>query len=222
MHPRLYMQTVQFVSYKRSSDSITFETRRASGRRYHFVMTRNQFLAFDDVIHLTEKSNSYGHYPLGQAMWMYYNAYVVKLYKETPNCGRIKFQFERFSEYKRYTHARLRSLIRFRGDGARRRRQRGESSVASYQRPLSVTMQSSNQPSTSKRNCWIKREASPRSANNANLPHDDEACSVLSERHYTNPRRRSDSISSNTSTFTNISSVTSVRLDASDEAMESE
>ena len=108
MHPRLYMQTVQFVTYKANLDIITFETRHASGRRCHFILTKNQFLALYDAIALTQKSKRYGHYPLGENMWMHYNAYNVRLYKETSDRGGIKFDFESFEEYKTHTHARLR------------------------------------------------------------------------------------------------------------------
>lgn len=214
MRPRLYMQTIQFASYKRDTGNVTFETRHASGRRSHFILTENQFLAFDDFIALSQKSDRYGHYPLGKTMWLHYNGHNVRLYREMPDHGRIKFDFECFEQYKSHTHARLRSLIRS--------KRYGKASLARHQRSLSVTMQSSHQPSTSKQRCRIKRKAISRSTDNVKLPLNVKARSVLSERDRSNPRRRSDSTSSGSSMCTNLSSVVSVRLNSPDGRMETE
>ena len=223
MQPRLYMQSVQFASYRQHTDSITFETRLASGRREHFILTKNQFLALDDALILIRESNSYGHYPLGQNVWMHYNAFDASLYKETANGARINFIFVCFEEYKRHTHNRLRSLILLNCDGARRNRRRcGEAQNARCQRPLSVTMRSSHQPSSSKRSYRTEWKTASRSTDNVKLSHDDKTRSVLSKWDRTSPRRRSDSISSQSSTYSNLSSATSVRLELSDGELESE
>ena len=223
MHPRMYMQTIQFVTYNQYTERFTFETRHVSGRRHHFVLSKNQFLALDDVIAFIQKSKRYGHYPLGQNMWINYNADDVRLYKETHECKHINFNFECFEDYKRHTHARLHSFIRPNCEVTRRRRKRhGEDSVMHYQRPLPVTLQSSHQPSTSKQRCRNEREVISRSTDNVIMSHDDEARSLLSKRKHTNPWRRSDSISSTTSTCAHLSSPPSVRLDSSDDEMESE
>ena len=163
MHPRMYMQTVQFVTFDRYTKSFTFETRHVSGRRYHFIITKSQFLALDDVIMLIEDDNRHGYYPLDQNMWLCYKANNVALYKETAKCGRTKFIFEHFEEYKRYTHSRLRSLLRPNSQVARRKRRHdGEASVTNHQRSLSDTMQPTHQSSKSKRRCWNEREATQR------------------------------------------------------------
>ena len=64
MHPRMYMQTVQFVTFDRYTKSFTFETRHISRRRYHFIITKSQFLALDDVIMLIDEGLKHGYYPL--------------------------------------------------------------------------------------------------------------------------------------------------------------
>ena len=223
MPPRMYMQTIQFVTYDFYSKSLTFETRHVSGRRYHFIITKSQFLALDDIIMLIEEGLRYGYYPLDQNMWLSYKANNVSIYKETLECGRIKFTFEHFEDYKRYTHSRLRSLLRLNRQVARRKRMHdGGASVTNHQRSLSVAMQPSHQSSTSKRRCWNEREAAPRSTDNVKLPPDDKTRSILSERHGTTPRRRTDSIISSATMDTNLSSPATLRLDSSDESLESE
>ena len=223
MHPRMYMQTVQFVTYDRYTKTFTFETRHASGRHYHFIITKSQFLALDDVIMLIDAGLRHGYYPLDQNMWLCYKASNVALYKETTECERIKFTFEHFEDYKRYTHSRLRSLLRLNSKVARRKRKHdGEDSIANHQRPLSITMQPTHQSSTSKRRCWNERETAPRSTDNVKLPPDDKTRSILSERHDTTPRRRIESIISSATMDTNLSSPATIRLDSSDESLESE
>lgn len=223
MHPRMYMQTVQFVTYDFYSKSLTFETRHVSGSRHHFIITKSQFLALDDIIMLIDEGLRHGYYPLDQNMWLCYKARNVSIYKETVECERIKFTFENFEDYKRYTHSRLRSLLRLNSQIARRkRRQDGEASVTNHQRSLSVTMQPSHQSSTSKRRCWNEREATLRSTDNVKLSPDDQTRAILSEWHGTTPRRRTDSIISSATMDTNLSSPTTVRLDSSDEPLESE
>ena len=223
MQPRLYMQTIQFATYKQHGESITFETRHVSGRRYHFVLTKNQFLALDYVIALIQCDDTYGHYPLGQNMWLDYNPNCVRLYKQRSNGDRLKFHFVCFEEYKRHVHSRLRSLLLLnRNEAGRRRRKYGESSTASNQRPLSIAMQPTHQPSTTKRRCWGERKAALWATDNVNMSHDDKACSILSERNSTNSRRRSDSFSSKSSLCSDFSSIDSIRLNSQDGTMESE
>ena len=207
MQPRLYMQSFQFASYNHASERVTFETRHACGRRFYFPLTKNQFLALNDAILLIDRENAYGHYPLGQNTWMHYNAFDASLYKEMNN-RRVHFIFASFDEYKSYTHRRLLSLVRVKDNAtvartkARAKRNgRGRSSGSSesvstnHKRPLSVAVQSSDRSPASKRTCREKREAVSRATDNADVSYNDEESAIFSEWHYSNTRRRRDSIS---------------------------
>ena len=77
MHPRLYMHSLQYATYVPEDRTVMFETRHASGRQCSFVLTRNQFLSFDNAIVLIERENAYGHYPLGQHIWFHYNTSML-------------------------------------------------------------------------------------------------------------------------------------------------
>ena len=210
MQPRLYMQSFQYASYNHGSERVTFETRHACGRRFYFPLTKNQFLALNDAILLIDKENAYGHYPLGQNTWMHYNAFDASLYREMNN-GRVHFIFASFDEYKNCTHRRLLSLVRVKDNATvartkvrakRNGRGRGRSSSSSesvstnHKRPLSVAVQSSNRSPASKRPCREKREAVSRATDNADVSYNDEESAIFPEWHYSNTRRRSDSISS--------------------------
>ena len=228
MHPRLYMQSFQYATFNSQSGCIAFVTRHASGRYFHFTLSKEQFLALDDAIALIEISVSlsdcYGHYPLGQNTWLHYSDSEVRLYKYTRDSDRINFHFLNFREYKRYTHSRLKSFIRMKceKDGRVSRSCRYEDlSTTTHQRPLSSTLRQTHRPGATKRHCWRKRRATSRKAINAKLPPDEETRSVLSERHSANSRR-SGSISSESSLCTNFSAPSSIRLVSSNDSVESE
>ena len=211
MQPRLYMQSFQYATYNRVSGRMTFETRHACGRRFYFSLTKNQFLALNDAIILINEENAYGHYPLGQNTWMHYNASDASLYRDLNNDdnSRVHFIFASFDEYMNYTHRRLLSLVRLKDNktvaaaiaararrNGRGRRRNGTSVTTSYKRPLSVAVQPSNRSPASKRPCREKREAVSRATDNADVSYTNEESAIFPEWHYSNTRRRSDSISS--------------------------
>ena len=207
--PRLYMHTLQYATYNKVYETVTFVTRLANGRHFHFELTKNQFLALNDAILLIDRENAYGHYPLGRNTWIHYNAFDASLYKEKTH-ERIYFNFASFHEYKKYTHRRLLLLIRLQGnveaaaDVRRRRRKRNaryggddssENDVGGCQRPLSTTVQASNQSATTKRSRRGEGDPLCRSSNDADMSANEEESPIFSEWHYSNTRRRSDSIS---------------------------
>ena len=112
MYPRLYIHSIQYTTYNCTEEKVTFETRYACGRRCYFHLSKNQFLSFNDAILLIDRSNCYGHYPLGQRTWFHYNLTDASLYRHLKNGDRIDFIFACFAEYKRYAHRRLLSLVR--------------------------------------------------------------------------------------------------------------
>lgn len=207
MHPRLYMQSFQYATYNAVHEKITFETRLAYGRRCYFSLSKNQFLALNDAIILIDEENAYGHYPLGQYTWMHYNAFDASLYRETKDAERIHFIFASFEEYKKYTHKRLLSLVRLKTTTvptATRTRQKlyngrgrhkSEIIAANCKRPLSAVLQSANQSPPPKRSRRGERETASRATNDVIMSHDDEEGPIFSKWHYSNTRRRSDSIS---------------------------
>lgn len=239
MHPRLYMQSFQFATYNTTSDKVTFETRHISGRRFHFVLTKNQLLALDDSILLIDRGEAWGHFPLGNNAWFHYDNSAACLYKEHEN-GRAYFHFSSFREYKTVTHHRLLSLIRLkeqtpvarrerRSHNARRHigtRGRGESENKSTcnKRALSSVLKPSDRPSTSKRNRGGEREAASRPSNDVVMSHDDEKSSIFSKWKSSSPRRRSDSISSLSSVSKSVLSPEEVQLESANtlDSMESE
>ena len=227
MYPRLYMQSFQYAMYNRTNQRITFETRYACGRRCEFTLSRNQFLALNDAIFLIDKENAYGHYPLGQRMWLHYNLFDASLYRETKNDGRIYFIFASFAEYKRFTHRRLLSLVRLKEEktvvtNARRslhnERNRGrggrKSEVVSSinKRPLSNAMSETNRSPAAKRTCREERDAASRTTDDADLSYNDEASAIFPEWHHSNTRRWGDSISSLSSLSKTFSTTDSVQL----------
>ncbi len=234
MLPRLYMHTIQHVSYHPKSKKVTFETRLVTGRRFHFVLTKEQFLSFNDALLLIEREKLFGHFPLGYTAWLHYNAFNVCLYKETQDGKRVEFLFIAFEEYKRVTHKRLLSLVRLKEkkdveprerqkDGERIQRQ-CKDKPTSHQRPLSAVLQPTDRSPSPKRARREEWEASSGSTDNAVLPFDEKESVILSKRKSASTRRRRDSVSSNSSYSKDLLSPSSVQLyyPDSDECMETE
>ena len=203
MYPRLYMQSIQSATYDYGNEEVTFESRLASGARFKFQLSKNQFLALNDAILLIDRgpSYAYGHYPLGQRIWFHYNFSDASLYRDE-RTNRIYFNFACFHEYKAYTHRRLLSLVRLNedGDGRVRVRRRGggedENKSTSRKRAFPDEVQATNKPSTSKSCRWKERETTSRSSDDAELSPSKKESAIFPEWHYSNPRRGSDSISS--------------------------
>lgn len=244
MYPRLYMHSIQYVSYNSITEEVIFETRLAGGRRFQFVLIKHQFLALNEAIILIQKHNSDGHFPLGYNTWLHYNGYDGSLYRELNNGGRVTFIFTSFDEYIAFTHARLllvirstknekrtgrrkrnvQGRIRGRGVGRFEGEEKSESESSHHQRPLSVVLQPAHQSSTSKRARRSEREAASRSTDNAVMSNNGEESVVFPEWHSATSRRRSDSFTSAASVMEDISSPEIVRLHSStsSDSMESE
>ena len=221
MYPRLYMESFQYAAFDSKTERVIFKTRHASGRHFHFTLSKEQFLAFDDAIAVIERSHCYGDYPLGQNTWLNYNESGVSLYKNVRDSGRIKFYFSNFREYKRYTHSRLKSFVPLTRKESGRLRHYGNTYAASHKRPSSITMRQSDKSRATKRKCRRGRCITSRKTKDAELSSNEETCSVLSEWDYSNSRC-SDSISSESSDLTNITTPSSIRLLSSNDTVESE
>lgn len=217
MYPRLYMHSLQYVFFNSDTSEVTFATRHVSGRRFNFILTRNQFLSLHDAITLIDKDNSYGHFPLGQSVWLHYNAFDASLYRDPIGGKRVYFTFACFEEYKSYTHRRILMLVRSNEDSSKttrdwrtgrryRGRQRAEDDddevgedrahSSDNKRSLPIELRTNTQSPTSKRARWRKRKTASRPTDNVIVPNDDEEGSIFSEWHSSNARRRCDSISS--------------------------
>ena len=222
MHPRLYMQSFQYASYNVAQETIKFETRRVYGRRFHFILTKNQFLGLDDAILLIDKDNSYGHFPLGQNAWFYYNTFNASLYRETEKFGRVYFPFASFEEYKSFTHPRLLSLIRLKDEEATRVRRRsvgrergrGRGKSTNNKRPSSIVLRAGNRSPAPKRARGDERKTTPRSTDDAFLSHTDEESAIFSKWNCASSRRKCDSISSLASSSKSLSPLDTVLLDS--------
>ena len=217
MFPRLYMHSLQYVFFTSAPKEITFVTRHASGRRYNFVLTKNQFFALNDAILLIQRDNSYGHFPLGENVWIHYNAFDASLYKDPLGRERVYFTFACFEEYVKYTHRRILSLIRLnastsatsmcsrrRGRGGRsilrgrrrvRKRGEAESSSSPNKRPSPTSVQSSNRSPTPKRTCGGTRQTVPRTTDHAVMSLGGHSGPILPKWHHSNSRRECDSVS---------------------------
>ena len=185
-----------------------------------FVLTINQFLSLNDAILLIQRDNSYGHFPLGENVWIHYNAFDASLYKDPVGGERVHFVFACFEEYVKYTHRRVLSLVRLnaitsatsmrsrrRGRGGRsilrgRRRLREcrevdstLSSSSSNKRSSPASVRSSNRSPTPKRACEGKRQALPRSSDDAIVPLGQHPGPIFPEWHHSNNRRECDTIS---------------------------
>lgn len=214
MHPRLYIQTLQYAIFNANSREVVFETRHVSGSRYHFILTIEQFLALDEVINLIKDNCRHHHYPLGQDMWFDYSGKDSALYKNIRSSGRINYIFENFEEYESYVHKRLYSLVRSTLSGRVTRRRNASPSIKTHKRPLSSIVRALHQSPTPKRHSQQSRETPPRPSFHAELSHEGKAHSLFPEWNDTNYRRRSDSPSPSSPRYTNIPSPVSVRLDS--------
>lgn len=203
MQPRLYLHSLQSATVNEKRSIITFETRHVNGCRYYFDLTRQQFFAFDDIFLFIDKHHAEGHFPLSHNMWFYFGEDGAKLY--TTNLDdQSYFKFHSFTQYKRFTHQRILSLLRARGENVTRRN--GSKSTATGggsrrhyisgdKRPLSTIVQSFNQSGTSEQH-HQDGEAVSRATNDAILPHPSKKSAILSERDDTTSRWRTDSSSS--------------------------
>ena len=236
MHPRLYMQSFQFATFNPINGIVAFETRLACGRRYSFSLTINQFLALNDVLVLIESQrNAYGHYPLGQGLWMHYNFSDASLYKESKDFQRrIDFVFASFREYKKYAHKRLLSLVRKEereaaaaaattiasGNG----RGKAKGNVRSDKRPLSIVLQRKHQSPSPKRSCGEQRQALSRASNDGDMSYNDEESTIFPEWNNPNTRRWCKSFPSFSSPSKSLSTPENVQLSlaSSFDPMESE
>lgn len=215
MSPRLYLQDIQYATYKADTQEIWFQMRHVTGGNYHFILSREQFLALDDALIIIDNSHRYGDYPLGQHMWLRYHNDEVTLYRNTRHSGRIHFHFERFEDYKSYVHKRLYSFID--SKSARevtRRRYHGRFPAKTHKRSISDDVWSTNQPSTSKRHCRSQRKTSPRSSVHAHYTNEEKVCDILSEWNNSNSRRRSESSDSTTDNNAHLESPVSLRHDS--------
>ena len=207
MLPRLYLHSVQYVFYDRHNEEVTFESRMACGRRFAFLLSRNQFLNLNDAISQIKNFNYYGHFPLGQNTWLHYNAFDSSLYKESNDDRRLYFTFISFSEYINHTHPRLLSLVRQKDESVTTRRRgsrtdgRRQSAIKStaHKRPLSTASGSSHQSSKAKRACGEEWTATSRATNDVVMSNIEEANTILSKRDRSSARWRSDSSSSDSS-----------------------
>lgn len=230
MYPRLYMHTLQHVSYHAKTKQVIFETRLVTGRRFHFVLTKDQFYSFNDAILLIDKLKFHGHFPLGNNTWFNYNAFNVSLYKETNDQKRVEFIFVSYEEYKRVTHKRLLSLIRLKEKDVERKKNeerdghKRKIDFTSYQRSLSIVQQSTDRSPSPKRPRGEEWEAASGPTDDAILSCGKEENTIFSEWKSSTPRRRNDSISSNSTLSKNLPSPSTVQLcdPDSDESMEIE
>lgn len=203
MQPRLYLHSLQSATVNEKRTIVTFETRHVNGRRYYFDLTSHQFFALDDIFYILDKHHTEGHFPLGRNMWFYFGEGGAKLYTATPN-DQPYFKFQSFTQYKRFTHRRILSLLRSRDDAVRTKN--GSKSTATSgvskqhyssgdKRPLSTIEQSFNRSGTSQQH-HQDGEAVSRPTNDVILPHPNKESAILSEWDNTTSRRGSDSSSS--------------------------
>ena len=237
MYPRLYMHSVQFAHFDNCNGKIYFESRKASGRHFQFILTRNQFFNLNDAIYQIKKFNYYGHFPLGNNTWLHYNGGSdTRLYRESfaEDC-RVYFSFDSFMEYIKHTHPRLLSLVRLNQSaaaaaaaatadrGERRRRLNARrrlpsiscSKSTNHKRSLSTILESSHQSSDSKRHRGRAEWATAsRSTDNDVLSAAEEESAILSKWERSSDRRRSDSDSSQSSGAEDRHSPASLRCDS--------
>ena len=225
MYPRLYIQTMQYVFFNKQTKEVVFETRYVTGRRYHFILNLDQFIALDNTITLINANPRHGHYPLGQNMWFHFNDEGVTLYRNTHSSNRINFVFENFEEYKSYVHKRLYSLIRSTTQRVvTRRRNHERSAIKTHKRTLSDELWSTTQSPTPKQHCGQQRETSPRPSLYANLSTAEQTCSIFSKWDSANPRRRNHSFTTSPDRDASLASPSSIQLNSpsSITSMESE
>ena len=231
------LHCIQRVRIDKLKKLLNFETECPNGTVYYFQMTVEQFFSFHDVLTSIEHYDRRTHFPLGKKMWCHYSSQrgMILYYcqKNLPY-----FKFENFQQYKYFTHQRLLSFLR-RDDrpavvskcsSANEQRKGGEGagevSIANRKRPLSVVLQSSNQPTRSatptKQRGEEGLQASPRSTDNAVVSPDKEKSAFLPKRHHPNPRWRNDSSAFSSVNHENLSSPEVIELCHSPASMDYE
>ena len=201
MHPRLYLHSLQSVTVDQQRGEIFFTTRHANGCFYYFPLSRNQFLSLNDIIILIDShKHTSGHFPLGEHLWLHLSEEVTLYY--TTNGGRPYFKFQSFTQYRKYAHERILSLLRLSdaavGRRGGRKRNRSRPLSSNHQRTLPSIVQAATRSPAAKRTRG-GRESLPRSTNDALVSHSEEESVVLSQRDNTNSRWRIDSSSSSES-----------------------
>ena len=206
---RFSMHHVQMASVDRSKSLVTFETRDIHQRRFYFTLTREQFLAFDDVIQLLKREDRYGHFPLGDDMWFHYSEYGGKIYEYNRDAY---WKFISLTQYKKHVHQRLMSFFRCKDEwvshpqrGRKRRLHRrrvramrdddiGDEDQypksSKCKRTLSTSLCPSTQSSASGSACeW---EASPRPTDNVLMSPIWKESAFLSKREHSSSGRKND------------------------------
>ena len=143
---------------------ITFSTQTITGHVHYFHLTRNQFFALDDAFAVIDTNCGYTDFPLGQNIWLHYKYHKAVIY-DTTHHGQSYFKFMNVQLYRRRIHRRVLSFLRSRSKptvtpsrGVKRRRITCEDDYNSCdegqgtnrQRPLSVAMRPTSEPSSIK------------------------------------------------------------------------
>lgn len=212
MHPRLYLQPIQYAIFDSKHEKIYFENRLINGQRFTFILSKEQFYNFHDVIESIKQHYEYGHYPVGDGIWLHYNATIARLYRRIDDIS-IHYDFAYFEDYISFTHNRLFSLVNRlkhrRTTWSHNRAQHG-TCPSTHKRPSSIALRVSNRLGKTKSTCGNRRKISSGTSNDAIMSHDDEESAILSEWHYSNPRRQCDSISSSSHSSKDLSSSVSI------------
>ena len=184
---------------------ITLSTQTINGHMHYFHLTRNQFLALDDALTLIDAKCGYTDFPLGQNIWFHYNYHKAVIY-DAMQYGQSYFKFMNFQLYKRRSHRRVMSFLRSRSRrtvtptrGVKRRRITreddddfdGEGQCANRQRPLSVAVRPTTEPSTVE-GATARGSTVHGAANDAVVSPDGKARAVFPKRNDSSVGRQHD------------------------------
>jgi len=177
------IHTVQYASVNYRHSLIIFSNEQVDGTCTSFTLTREQFFAFDDVIHMISRGNMQGYFPLGGNIYFNYHKtfhhYETELFQmgETYGSQLKTFVFRSFNDYKRDVHGKILSLLRKRDYGARRsstrKRTLSDASKCSTQSPKAVNTG--------------KGETLPRKTDNVLMSHAGETSAILPKWSDSNP-----------------------------------
>ena len=214
------MHAVQYASANARKSYILFETRTPSGQSFFFELSRNQFIAFNDVIILIEEGGaSNGDYPLGNGFWFHYKYYNEGVIYDAHASDKHPYYFK-FTNLKQYLKGAHRQLLSFLSDegeenGGRSRRRKRYLPSEARKRSLSNKAESAHkfgeyEETTSK---W---KTPSRSTINADVSYEGEDGAVLSKWNDTNSGRRNNSPTFSADTSDDQSNITEVCLSLDD------
>ena len=100
------LRSTQKIRLDSFFSAVVFETLCVNGHTYFLRLSREQFLAFNDIFVLMNGEHVKGHFPLGRNIWLHVYDYAASLHDSTKH-GQPYFKFQNFHQYLTFAHRRV-------------------------------------------------------------------------------------------------------------------